>query len=73
MLSLDYGAGEAWVIFRLLGVDLTLSHALAVDGTVVGLCTFGFMVPGAAGVQEVSYMVAAAVGDVSSAILRLRY
>jgi putative membrane protein len=55
------GAGEAWVIFRLLGVDLTISQALAIDGTVVGLRTFGFMVPAAAGVQEVSYMLAAAV------------
>ena len=55
------GAGEAWVIFRLLGVDLSLSQALAIDGTVVGLRTFGFMVPAAAGVQEVSYMLAAAV------------
>jgi len=55
------GAGEAWIIFRLLGVDLTLSQALAIDGTVVGLRTFGFMVPAAAGVQEVSYMLAAAV------------
>ena len=99
------GAGEAWVIFRLLGVDLTLSQALAIDGTVVGLRTFGFMVPAAAGVQEVSYVLAAtvfgippaaaiaasfarrardlvlgvatlgfaAVGDASSALLRLRY
>jgi putative membrane protein len=99
------GAGEAWVIFRLLGVDLTFSQALAIDGTVVGLRTFGFMVPAAAGVQEVSYMLAAAVfgispaaaiaaslarrardlvlgigtlgiaaiGDASSALLRLRY
>jgi putative membrane protein len=55
------GAGEAWVIFRLLGVDLSLSQALAIDGTVVGLRTFGFMVPAAAGVQEVSYVLAAAV------------
>jgi putative membrane protein len=55
------GAGEAWAIFRMLGVDLTLSQALAIDGTVVGLRTFGFMVPAAAGVQEVSYMLAAAV------------
>ena len=55
------GAGEAWVIFRLLGVDLTLSQALAIDGTVVGLRTFGWLVPAAAGVQEVSYMLAAAV------------
>jgi putative membrane protein len=54
------GAGEAWVIFRLLGVDLTLSQALAIDGTVVGLRTFGFMIPAAAGVQEASYLLAAA-------------
>jgi putative membrane protein len=99
------GAGEAWVIFRLLGVDLTLSQALVIDSTVVGLRTFGFVVPAAAGVQEVSYMLAAAVfgippaaaiaasfarrardlvlgvatlgiaaiGDASSALLRLRY
>ncbi len=55
------GAGEAWVIFRLLGVDLTTSQALAIDGTVVGLRTFGFMIPAAAGVQEASYMLGAAV------------
>lgn len=55
------GAGEAWVIFRLLGVDLTASQALAIDGTVVGLRTFGFMIPAAAGVQEASYMLGAAV------------
>jgi putative membrane protein len=55
------GAGEAWVIFRLLAVDLTLSQALAIDGTVVGLRTFGWIVPAAAGVQEASFMLAAAV------------
>jgi putative membrane protein len=55
------GAGEAWATFRLLGVDLSLPQALAIDGTVVGLRTFGLMIPAAAGVQEVSYMLAAAV------------
>jgi putative membrane protein len=55
------GAAEVWVIFRLLGVDLTLSQALAIDGTVVGLRTFGWIVPAAAGVQEASFMLAAAV------------
>jgi len=55
------GAAEAWVTFRLLGVDLTLLQALAIDGTVAGLRTFGLLVPGAAGVQEVSYMLAGAV------------
>jgi putative membrane protein len=55
------GAGEAWVTFRLLGVDLTVWQALAIDGTVVGLRTFGWLVPAAAGVQEASYLLAAAV------------
>jgi putative membrane protein len=55
------GTAEVWVAFRLLGVDVTLLQALAIDGMVVGLRTFGFMVPGAVGVQEASYLLAAAV------------
>jgi putative membrane protein len=55
------GAAEAWVAFRLLGIDVTVAQALAIDGTVVGLRTFGLIVPAAAGVQEASYMLAAAV------------
>jgi putative membrane protein len=61
------GAGEVWVAFRLLGVDLTLLQALAIDGTVVGLRTFGLMVPAAAGVQEASYMLVAAVFGITPA------
>ena len=61
------GAAEAWVIFRLLGVDLTLLQALAIDGTVAGLRTFGWMVPAALGIQEGSYMLAAAVFGVPPA------
>jgi putative membrane protein len=61
------GAAEAWVTFRLLGVDLTLAQALAIDGTVAGLRTFGWVVPGAAGVQEASYMLVAAVFGISPA------
>jgi putative membrane protein len=55
------GTAETWLVFRLLGVDLTASQALAIDGTVVGLRTFGWLVPAAAGVQEASFMLAAAV------------
>ena len=55
------GAAETWVVFRLLGVDLTLLQALAIDGTVAALRTFGFMVPAALGVQEASYLLAATV------------
>jgi putative membrane protein len=61
------GAAEVWVAFRLLGIDLTVAQALAIDGTVVGLRTFGLIVPAAAGVQEASYMLAAAVFGISPA------
>jgi putative membrane protein len=61
------GAGEAWVIFRLLGVEVSLLQALAIDGTVVGLRTFGWMVPAALGIQEGSYMLAGAVFGVPPA------
>jgi putative membrane protein len=61
------GAGETWVTFRLLGVDVTLWQALAIDGTVVGLRTFGWLVPAAAGVQEASYLLAGAVFGISPA------
>jgi putative membrane protein len=54
-------AGEAWITFQLLGIDLSLPQALAIDGTVAGLRTFGWIVPAAAGVQEASYLLAAAV------------
>ena len=60
-------AGELWVTFRLLGVSLTLWQALAIDGTVAALRTFGWLVPGAAGVQEASYMLAGAVFGISPA------
>jgi putative membrane protein len=55
------GAVEVWVTFHLLGVDLTAWQALAIDGTVAALRTFALMVPAAAGVQEASYLLAAAV------------
>jgi putative membrane protein len=61
------GAGELWVTFRLLGVALTLWQALAIDGSVAALRTFGWMVPAAAGVQEASYMLATAVFGISPA------
>jgi putative membrane protein len=55
------GTAEVWFAFRLLGIDLNLLQALAIDGTVVALRTFALMVPAAAGVQEASYLLAAAV------------
>ena len=61
LLSWFLAAGELWITFRLLGIDLSLTQALAIDGTVAGLRTFGWMVPAAAGVQEASYLLASAV------------
>jgi putative membrane protein len=55
------GAAETWVALRLLGQDVTWPQALAMDGAVAILRTFGLMVPAAAGVQEASYLLAAAV------------
>lgn len=54
------GACETWVVLHLLGIPATLVEALAIDGTVAGLRTFGFMVPAAAGVQEAGYLLACA-------------
>jgi putative membrane protein len=62
-----WGAGELWMTFRLLGIALTFWQALAIDGTVAALRTFGWLVPAAAGVQEASYMLGAAVFGISPA------
>jgi glycosyltransferase 2 family protein len=62
------GALEAWVLFRLLGIPLTLLEALAIDGAVAGLRTFGFLVPAAAGVQEASYLIGAGIFGIPPAV-----
>jgi glycosyltransferase 2 family protein len=62
------GAAEAWVVFALLGVHLTWAKALAIDSTVVGLRTFAFMIPAAAGVQETSYLLGAGVFGIPPAV-----
>lgn len=55
------GAAETWLAFHLLGQPMSALQALALDGVVAGLRTFGILVPAAAGVQEASYVAAAAV------------
>jgi glycosyltransferase 2 family protein len=54
------GAAEAWVIFALMGVPVSPGEALAIDSLAMGLRTFGFLVPAAAGVQEASYVLVCA-------------
>ena len=55
------GAAETWVIFALMGMPVSPAEALAIDSLVVGLRTFGFLVPAAAGVQEASYVLVCAL------------
>jgi len=61
------GAAELWLVFYLLGRPVSAADALVVDSIVVGLRTFVFMVPAAAGVQEASYVLACAVFGIAPA------
>jgi putative membrane protein len=61
------GAAELWLVFVLLGKPVSPAQALVIDGVVMGLRTFVFMVPVAAGVQEASYVLACAVFGISPA------
>jgi uncharacterized membrane protein YbhN (UPF0104 family) len=44
-----------WLAFRLLGADLSLIDALAIEGLLHALLIPAFIVPGYAGVQEAGY------------------
>jgi len=44
-----------WIAFRLLGADLSLLDALAIEGLLHALLIPAFIVPGYAGVQEAGY------------------
>lgn len=61
------GAAEVWLAFDLLGHTVSGLQALAIDGSVAALRTFGVLVPAAAGVQEASYLAVAAVLGLSPA------
>lgn len=61
------GAAELWLVFDLLGNPVSAARALVIDSAVVGLRTFVFMVPAAAGVQEASYVLACAVFGIAPA------
>ena len=61
------GAAELWLVFDLLGEPVSAARALVIDSAVVGLRTFVFMVPAAAGVQEASYVLAGAVFGIAPA------
>ena len=61
------GAGEAWLTLRLMGMPVSPSEALAIDALGTTLRTFGFAVPGAAGVQEAGYALVCALFGIGPA------
>ena len=62
-----FGAFETWITLRLMGVPVTIAEALVIDSLVSALRTFAFMVPGAVGVQEGSYILIAALFGIAPA------
>jgi putative membrane protein len=52
---------SSWIAYRLLGMDIDLLSALAIEALLSAALTFAFIVPGSAGVQEAAY---AAIGAV---------
>ena len=63
-----FGGIEAWVMLRLMGVQVTIVEAVAIDSLVMGLRTFGFWVPAALGVQEAAYVLVCALFGFSPGI-----
>jgi putative membrane protein len=61
------GAAEAWVVFRLIGLHVGPLEALVIDSLAMGLRTFAFLVPAAAGVQEGTYVLVCALFAIAPA------
>ncbi len=51
------GAGETWLIFRLMGHQVTAGQAIVIDSLVGAIRAASFFVPGSAGVQEGAYVL----------------
>lgn len=62
------GAVETWVAFLLMGVPVSLGHALIIDCITAFLRIFAFMVPGAIGVQEGLYVLVCGIVGLRPAI-----
>jgi putative membrane protein len=61
------GAAEAWITFRLMGLDVSLGQALVIDSLGTAFRTLGFLVPGALGVQEAGYVMVCALFGITPA------
>ena len=56
-----FGAVEAWITLKLMGIPVTTGQALVIDSVATTLRTFGILVPAAIGVQEAGYVLACAL------------
>jgi putative membrane protein len=61
------GAAEAWITFKLMGIDASLGQALVVDSLGTAFRTLGFLVPGALGIQEAGYVIVCALFGITPA------
>ena len=61
------GAGETWVVCRLMGLAVSPAQALVIDSLFSGLRTVGFAVPAALGIQEAGYVLVCALVGVPPA------
>lgn len=50
------GGGNIWIAYHLLGAPIGMMDALAIEGILSSIMGVGFLVPGALGIQEVSYV-----------------
>jgi len=54
-----------WITFRLLGADISLIDAIAIEGVLHAVMAMAFLVPGHAGVQEAAYVALGAAFGIS--------
>jgi putative membrane protein len=62
-----FGAFEAWLTLRLMGIMVSGPQALVIDSLGTALRTFGFLVPAAIGVQEAGYTLVCALFGIGPA------
>ena len=62
-----FGAVEAWVTLRLMGITVSGAQALVIDSLATAFRSLGFLVPAALGVQEAGYVLVCALFGISPA------
>lgn len=62
-----FGAAEAWVTLRLMGIPVTGAQALVIDSLATAFRSLGFLVPAALGVQEAGYVLVCALFGIAPA------